>query len=102
MTSTHVLPTSGAITPLTIGEIAQRIQLIRSQRVVLDADLAAFYGETTKRFNQQVRRNLARFPTDFMLQLTDDEAAALRMQFATLKTGRSQLASKAIKGKKAA
>ena len=90
MTSTHVLPTTGTITPLSIGEIAQRIQLIRSQRVVLDADLAAFYGETTKRFNQQVRRNLARFPTDFMFQLTDDEAAALRMQFATLKTGRGQ------------
>ena len=90
MTSTHVLPTSGTITPLSIGEIAQRIQLIRNQRVVLDADLAAFYGETTKRFNQQVRRNLARFPTDFMFQLTDDEAAALRMQFATLNTGRGQ------------
>jgi hypothetical protein len=39
------------IAPLSIGEIAQRIQLIRGQRVVLDTDLAAFYGETTKRFN---------------------------------------------------
>ena len=54
----------GSIEPLSIGEIAQRIQLIRGQRVVLDGDLAAFYGETTKRFNQQVRRNLARFPAD--------------------------------------
>ena len=56
-------------TPLPIAEIAQRIQLIRGQRVILDADLAAFYGETTKRFNQQVKRNLARFTGDFMFQL---------------------------------
>jgi hypothetical protein len=76
--------------PLSIGEIAQRIHLIRGQRVVLDTDLAAFYGETTKRFNQQVRRNLARFPVDFMFQLDAQEAAALRLQFATLKTGRGQ------------
>jgi predicted YcjX-like family ATPase len=76
--------------PLSIEEIAHRIQLIRGQRVVLDADLAAFYGETTKRFNQQVRRNLARFPADFMLQLDDSELAALRLQFATLKSGRGQ------------
>lgn len=78
------------ITPLTIGEIAQRIQLVRGHRVVLDADLAAFYGETTKRFNQQVRRNLARFPADFMFQLDAQELAALRLQSATLKSGRGQ------------
>ncbi len=77
-------------TPLSIGEIAQRIHLIRGQRVVLDADLAAFYGETTKRFNQQVSRNRERFPEDFMFQLDEQEFAALRLQFATLKTGRGQ------------
>jgi hypothetical protein len=76
--------------PLSIGEVAQRIQLIRGQRVVLDTDLAAFYGETTKRFNQQVNRNRARFPEDFMFQLSDEEFAALRLQIATLKTGRGQ------------
>jgi DNA polymerase I-like protein with 3'-5' exonuclease and polymerase domains len=76
--------------PLSIGEVAQRIYLIRGQRVVLDADLAAFYSETTKRFNQQVRRNLARFPADFMFQLDADEFAALRLQSATLKAGRGQ------------
>lgn len=76
--------------PLSIGEVAQRIQLIRGQRVVLDTDLAAFYGETTKRFNQQVSRNRERFPDDFMFQLTVDEAAALRLQSATLKSGRGQ------------
>ena len=77
-------------TPLTIGEIAQRIYLIRGQRVVLDSDLAAFYGETTKRFNQQVGRNRERFPEDFMFQLSDEEYASLRLQIATLKTGRGQ------------
>ena len=69
--------------PLSIGEIAQRIHLIRGQRVVLDADLAAFYGETTKRFNQQVNRNRQRFPADFMFQLDAEEFANLRLQFAT-------------------
>ena len=69
--------------PLSIGEIAQRIHVIRGQRVVLDTDLAAFYGETTKRFNQQVNRNLSRFPPGFMFQLDEQEFANLRLQFAT-------------------
>ena len=68
---------------MVIGEIAQRIQLMRDQRVVLDTDLAAFYGETTKRFNQQVNRNRERFPEDFMFQLNEEEFANLRLQFAT-------------------
>jgi hypothetical protein len=70
--------------PLQMEEIAQCIHLIRGHRVILDADLAAFYGETTKRFNQQVRRNLARFPADFMFQLDAEEAQSLRLQIATL------------------
>lgn len=77
------MPTSPTPAPLSIGDIAQRIHLIRGQRVVLDSDLAAFYGETTKRFNQQVNRNLARFPPNFMFQLDEQEFANLRLQFAT-------------------
>jgi len=88
--STAPQPNAVAVEPLSIGEVAQRIHLIRGQRVVLDADLASFYGETTKRFNQQVNRNRARFPEDFMFQLDDEEFAALRLQSATLKTGRGQ------------
>jgi hypothetical protein len=86
------MSTAAAINPepLSIGDVAQRIQIIRGQRVLLDTDLAAFYGETTKRFNQQVTRNRARFPEDFMFQLSDEEFAALRLQSATLKTGRGQ------------
>ena len=75
---------------ISIHEIAQRIHFIRGLRVILDADLASFYGETTKRFNQQVKRNLARFPPDFMFELTTEEYFDLRLQIATLKTGRGQ------------
>jgi hypothetical protein len=57
--------------------------LLRDQKVLLDADLAALYGVPTKRFNEQVKRNLERFPSDFMFQLTAEEFAALRSHFAT-------------------
>jgi len=72
------------------GAIASRIVVLRGQRVMLDADLAALYGVTTKRLNEQVRRNLERFPSDFMFQLTNQEVAILRSQFATLRTGHGQ------------
>ena len=62
--------------------------MLRGQRVMLDADLAALYGVPTGRFNEAVRRNLARFPKDFMFQLTDEEQAALRSQFAISNSGR--------------
>jgi KaiC/GvpD/RAD55 family RecA-like ATPase len=57
---------------------------------MLDADLAELYGVTTKRMNEAVRRNAARFPEDFMFQLSREEADSLRSQIATLKTGRGQ------------
>ena len=72
-----------ATIPLSIEDIAQRILIVRGRRVLLDADLAAFYGETTKRLNQQVNRNIERFPSDFMFQLNEAEFANLRLQFAT-------------------
>lgn len=68
--------------------IAQAIRVIRNQKVLLDADLAALYGVETKRFNEQVKRNRARFPDDFMFQLTEAEFAALRSQSATSNTSR--------------
>lgn len=64
--------------------ITLRIATVRGQRVLLDSDPAALYEVETKRFNEAVRRNLAKFPADFMFQLTADEWAALRSQFATL------------------
>src|SRR3954452_15496204 len=64
-------------------EIEQAILLIRGQKVMLDRDLAALYGVETKNLNKAVRRNLDRFPNDFIFQLTKDEAESLRFQFGT-------------------
>ena len=60
-----------------IETIAQSILVIRGQKVILDTDLARLYGVTTKRLNEQVRRNSGRFPMDFMFQLTQDEKEEL-------------------------
>ncbi|MFN0159233.1 MAG: ORF6N domain-containing protein [Bacteroidota bacterium] len=68
--------------------IEKRILLIRGQKVMLDSHLAQLYGVSTKRLNEQVRRNLKRFPSDFMFRLTMEESEVLRSQFATLKKGR--------------
>lgn len=68
--------------------IEQKIFLIRGEKVMLDKDLAELYGVPTKRLNEQVRRNIRRFPSDFMLQLTKEEADSLRSHFATLKRGK--------------
>lgn len=63
--------------------IERGILLIRGQKVMLDTDLAALYGVTAKRLNEQVRRNIDRFPEDFMFMLTKKETEILRSQFAT-------------------
>ncbi len=60
---------------VTLGKIEQRILLIRGDKVIVDADLAEFYGVSTKRLNEQVKRNKDRFPEDFMFQLTVEEKA---------------------------
>jgi hypothetical protein len=63
--------------------IERAILVIRDQRVMLDADLATIYGVTTKRLNEQFRRNKSRFPADFAFQLDASEFENLRSQFAT-------------------
>ena len=68
-------------------QIEQAILLVRGQRVMLDRDLAAMYGVTTSNLNKAVKRNLSRFPADFMFQLTADEAEASRFQIGILKKG---------------
>jgi len=75
-----------AVVPL--AEIERHILTLRGQKVMLDGDLAELYGVPTKRLNEQVRRNLGRFPPDFMFQLSAEEASALRSQIATSKPGR--------------
>lgn len=68
---------------ILVEQIEPRILLIRGQRVILDADLAELYGTTTKRLNEQVKRNSGRFPADFMFQLTSEEAQARWSQLVT-------------------
>lgn len=67
--------------------LASRIVVVRGQRVLLDSDLAALYEVETRRLNEQVKRNMGRFPVDFMFQLTSDEFANLKSQFATSSWG---------------
>lgn len=76
--------TKAALSPHTLGG---RILQIRGQRVLLDADLAELYDVDTKRLNEQVKRNANRFPADFMFQLTQEEFADLKSQFATSSWG---------------
>jgi phage regulator Rha-like protein len=84
-------PPATLVEPLPAPQsIGLAITVLRGQRVILDAELAALYGVETKRLNEQVRRNIERFPQDFMFQLNDEEQASLRSQIATLKTGRGQ------------
>jgi ORF6N domain len=74
--------------PIPIERIERAIYLVRGEKVMLDSDLAALYGVSTARLNQQVNRNLERFPEDFMFQLTNAEFKGLMLQIATSKTGR--------------
>jgi hypothetical protein len=68
---------------IPVEQLDRSIVEIRGKRVILSHDLAAAYGVTTKRLNEQVKRNNKRFPPDFAFELTDEEWAALRSQFAT-------------------
>ena len=68
-----------------LEQINSMIYVIREQKVMLDSDLANLYGVETKRLNEQVRRNVDRFPDDFMFKLTKSEFESLRSQFATSK-----------------
>jgi len=68
-------------------QIAGRIVFVGGEKVLLDEDLATLYGVTTKRLNEQVRRNPGRFPSDFVFQLGNQDVTNLRSQFATSSSG---------------
>ena len=72
---------------MTVDNIYNRVYVIRGQQVMLDCDLAEIYGYEVKALNQQVKRNIARFPEDFMFQLSDEEAGNLKSQFVTSSWG---------------
>jgi hypothetical protein len=73
----------GKLMPFGADEVKRRIHLVRGQRVILDADLAYFYGVATRDLNKAVQRNRDRFPSDFAFVLTREEVANLMFQFGT-------------------
>ena len=73
---------------IELSKIEERIFTIRGKQVMIDKDLALLYGVETKRLNEQVKRNIERFPEDFMFQLTMEEC--LRSQIATLNQAQGQ------------
>jgi hypothetical protein len=79
---------SAAVRAIPVEFIERKIYLVRGQKVMLDSDLARMYQVATKVLNQAVRRNLDRFPADFMFQLTPAEDGSLRSQFVTSNSGR--------------
>jgi phage regulator Rha-like protein len=81
MPDQHVVP---------LERVERAILIRRGHRVILDSELAALYGVPVKRLNEQVKRNIDRFPDDFAFTLTEEEHESLRSQFATLKTGRGE------------
>ena len=83
-------PSPASQLPVPVELVERRIYLIRGQKVMLDSDLADLYQVPTKALNQAVRRNSDRFPEDFMFQLTEEEASALRSQIVTLEKGRGR------------
>ena len=72
---------------MTVDNICNRVYIIRGQQVMLDYDLAEIYGYEVKRLNEQVKRNITRFPEDFMFQLTTEEEGILKSQIATSSWG---------------
>jgi phage regulator Rha-like protein len=72
---------------LPIELIEKKILIIRGEKVMLDSDLAELYGVEVKHLKRQVRRNITRFPEDFMIQLSKEEYDSLRCHFGTLKRG---------------
>lgn len=68
---------------MTVENIQECVYFIRGQQVMLDTDLAKLYGYEVKRLNQQVKRNISRFPEDFMFQLNETEVEELRLQNVT-------------------
>ena len=74
----------------TLDNIRSLVYSIRGHKVMLDSDLARLYGVETRVLNQAVKRNIERFPEDFMLEITRDEYHSLRSQFVTLETGRGK------------
>jgi len=81
------VPVASTELPIPVERIEQAMLLIRGEKVILDRTLAELYGVQTKQLKRAVRRNIGRFPSDFMFELTKEEYDSLRYQFGTLKRG---------------
>jgi len=90
VTKTTRTPQDIGATPVPVEDVAQSIIVLRGKRVILDRDLAVIYGVPTGRLNEAVKRNIERFPEDFMFQLTAAEAELSRSQSAILNSGRGR------------
>lgn len=83
-----------------IRSIQNRIYEVRGERLMLDSDLATLYGTSTKMLNWAIRRNIKRFPKDFMFQLTDEEFEILKFQIEVSETNTSfRLQNETTKGR---
>ncbi len=80
------------------SEIVSKIYIIREEKVMIDSDLAELYDVETKYLKRQVRRNIDRFPEDFMFEITKDEYADLRSQIGTKARGTLKVSSNGIYG----
>ena len=90
-TTANSAPSSAGRLPVAMGIIERRIYVLRGQKVMIDSDFAELYRVSTANLNKAVKRNLTRFPGDFMFQLTPEEDASLRFQIGisnTLRGGR--------------
>jgi hypothetical protein len=85
------VPASSNASQLESVQVEQMIRVVRGRKVMLDFDLARLYGVTTRRLNEQVRRNLDRFPEDFLFRLTPRESEVIRSQIATAWPGRRNI-----------
>lgn len=85
-------PPTNEIVPVIsdMKDIGSLVHVIRGKQVMLDNDLAALYGYEVRTLNQQVKRNIGRFPEDFMFQLTKEETENLKSQFVTSSWGGSR------------
>ena len=90
MSKTIDTKTPALIRTIEVAQVQQLIHIVRGERVILDSDLAALYGVETKVLNKQVKRNIERFPEDFMFQLTNQEITNLRFQNGTTRWGGSR------------
>ena len=87
---TDIVQTPVLAQTIEVTQVQQLIHVVRGERVILDSDLAMLYGVETKNLKRQVKRNRARFPSDFMVELTREEYNSLRCQNGTIESGRGE------------